>query len=177
MAGVNNKEKKSGLTQTALTALVTALVTLPVGAIIGTVGQYWVTTEEKRLQVLQDTRQQSYVEFLKLQLEGKLDLQKDPTTFVDETGPIRRKISIYGPRSVVEALARHWRDIYEAPPCCGELPKLKHSVGISQSMRLDVMPRGESISDADMMFMHHFCKMPESEAETTKCAEGPKTSL
>ena len=136
-----------------------------------------MTTEEKRLQALHDTRQQAYADFLQLQLGGELDLQKDPATFVDETGPMRRKVSIYGTRSVVEALARHWRDIYEAPRCCGKLPQLKHSVGISQSMRLDVMPRGESINDADMMFMHHFCKMPKSESETTKCTEGPETSL
>lgn len=84
--------------------------------------------------------------------------------FVDETAVARRKVSIYGDKAVVEAVARHWREIYKAPPCCGELPQLKYDVLIYQSMRSDILPR-ENINDADMMLLQHFCKMPESEAE------------
>jgi hypothetical protein len=165
MAGMDNEQKNSGIIKTALTIL----CALPLGAILGFVGTYWMATEGKRVEILQESRRDAYIDFLKVQVKKQLDLQNNPVQFVEDTAVARRKISIYGDKSVVEALAGYWREIFKAPPCCGDLPQLKHDVAIYQSMRTDIMPRREDINDADMMLLQHFCKMPESEAEKRPC--------
>ena len=161
----DNEQKKSDIIKVVLTVL----CALPLGAMLGFFGNYWTATEGKRLQILQESRRDAYISFLKVQVDKKLDLQKNSNQFVDETALARRNISIYGDKSVIEATAQHWREIFKAPVCCGELPQLKHDLAIYQSMRADIIARREDINDADMMLLQHFCKMPEFEAEKKPC--------
>jgi hypothetical protein len=155
-------------TQLRVKTVLAVLASLPVGALIGFSGTYWMATEGKRLEILQESRRDAYIHFLKVQVKKQLDLKNDPVKFVGETEVARRKLSIYGNKAVVEALARHWREIYNAPPCCGKRSQLQHDVAIYQSMRSDILPQ-ENINDADMMLLQHLCKMPEPKAEEKPC--------
>jgi hypothetical protein len=159
MPGTEDAHTKSGFIKTVVFTLI--------GALIGALGQYLVSTESNRLELMREARRDAYMSFLDVQVD--LDLQTDPVKYAINTPGTRRKLAIYGNKSVVEAVARHWREIYKAPTCCGALPQLTNDVAVYQDMRKDIMPWLEYINDTDMMLLQHLCKMPESGAEVKPC--------
>ena len=167
MAEMENGQKRSGRLKPVLFTLL--------GAILGALGQYLLTLDQQRLELLREARRDAYISFLDAQ--ALLDLQKDPVKYATDTAGARKRIAIYGDKSVVEALARYWRQNFERPVCCGALSKLKDDVAIYQSMRRDIMPWLEDINEADMMLLHFLCRMPESEAQVKPCpaAAAPAT--
>jgi hypothetical protein len=138
-----------------------------IGALIGALGQYLVSAESKRLELMRESRRDVYISFLDVQVD--LDLQSDPVKYAINTPGTRRRLAIYGNKAVVEAVTRHWREIYKAPTCCGTLPQLTNDIAVYQNMRKDIMLWLENIDDTDMMLLQHLCKMPESTAEVRTC--------
>lgn len=142
-----------------------------IGAMLGAFGQYVVTMEGKRLDVLQEARRDAYVEFLNVTVAEQLDLERNPGLFADGTASARRKVAVYGDKAVIEALARYWREDFKQHipyPCCGEVSRIRDDVAVYQRMRMDVMP-WQNVTDADMMLLLHMCKIPASEAEAKPC--------
>src|SRR5512132_2921726 len=110
MPGTEDAHTKSGFIKTVVFTLI--------GALIGALGQYLVSAESKRLELMREARRDAYMSFLDVQVD--LDLQADPARYAINTPGTRRRLAIYGDKAVIEAVARHWREIHKAlPTCCG----------------------------------------------------------
>jgi hypothetical protein len=142
----------------AKSSWITALLFTIAGAVLGAGGQYLSSIDQQRLELLRASRRDAYVQFLNAQVLS--NLAHDPEKYQTETTEARKKIAIYGNKAVAIALAKYWREYFPDLVCGGPPEKDSADVAIYQSMRKDIMPRGEDISDSDMMLLVNFCRLP-----------------
>jgi hypothetical protein len=131
-----------------------------IGAVLGAVGHYLLTLDQQRLELLRQARRDAYVQFL--DAEVILTVGQDPDKYRQETASARKRIAIYGNKEVIEALASYWRKYFDRPDCDATPDKLRDDVRIYQSMRSDIMPWLESISDSDMYMLMFLCRIPDA---------------
>ena len=142
----------------AKSSWIRALLFTIIGAVLGAGGQYLSSIDQQRLELLREARRDAYVRFLNAQVLW--NLAEDPQKYKKETAEARKKIAIYGNKAVAIALAKYWREHFPEAVCVGPPEKDSDDVAIYQSMRKDIMPRGEDISDSDMMLLVGFCRLP-----------------
>lgn len=126
------------MSEESLSGRTKALLFTLLGAILGAVGQYFLTVDQQRLELLRAARRDAYINFL--DAEVLWGLRVDPGEYEKSTAAARKRIAIYGDHEVIEALANYSRMHLKNDVCCGPLQKLKDDAAIYQSMRRDIMP-------------------------------------
>jgi hypothetical protein len=127
------------------------------GTILGTGVSYLSGLDQKRLELLRGTQRDAYVAFLTAQASA--DLGANPDDYAAKTTDARKRIAIYGSSEVVEALAKYWRSHFDRPSCGGGKERVRDDVAIFMSMRRDLTPFWQQVSEADMMMLMYLCQI------------------
>jgi len=162
-------------------ALVAGIFTL-IGVILGAGLNYYLTLDSERQKALRDTRRKAYVDFLHSHViwdsaqsaTSEKDKQEITKEYYKKTAEARKRIAVYGNKAVVEALANYWRIYFQRRDCSGSHDRVKDDVAIYHSMREDIMPGSEQVSDADMMMLVFLCKTPEKQTWIKNIFSGTK---
>jgi hypothetical protein len=169
-------EKKKGLIQTAILTGVGLI-----GGLLGSSYQQYLSAKLERQKSFDSWRREAYVSYLsgmeklrisqdqeeaarefkantpeQRRLKAKAEQLRDEWEYEASTGA--RKIGIFGNTTVVEAIAKHWRETSEDRRCGRGW---KTDLAIFRAMREQAVPNERRVSDDDLAQVTMQCTPPK----------------
>lgn len=149
-------------TETARTSRWQALGFTVVGIVLGAGFQYVGNLSLEKTKYLEEAKKDAYVDFLDAQQKyyeaQAMDNKEKAAALMAEhniqMAAAKKRVAIYGGRNVAEAMAEYYRS-FQSTKCPDSTDK---DVAIYRSMRVELLPRSELISDADLSMLLFNCR-------------------